>query len=191
MKQLSTDLKDRVLRYDGVSLISPDEVARYLLLGAAPSQLRIAGVSELPDDLQLFNDNASEQLLLDADEPVSLSFAWQLPEEYKNLDLEKYVIDKTVAFLEKQRCGAKNGYTLDQESEVDDRIIVELREIKNRGMVEFFQIVIYILDVLRAKGVVWGVGRGSSCASYILFILGLHAVDCIRFKVPHTEFFHE
>jgi DNA polymerase III alpha subunit len=47
----------------------------------------------------------------------------------------------------------------------------------------------YVVDTLRANGVVWGVGRGSSVASYCLFLLGVHKIDSIKYKLSIGEFF--
>ena len=58
-------------------------------------------------------------------------------------------------------------------------------------MTEFVKTVIFIVDTFKEAGIVWGVGRGSSCASYILFLLGLHLVDPIKFDISMDEFFHD
>jgi DNA polymerase III alpha subunit len=47
----------------------------------------------------------------------------------------------------------------------------------------------YIVDTLRANNVVWGVGRGSSVASYVLHLIGVHKVDSIKYNIPIEEFF--
>ena len=51
------------------------------------------------------------------------------------------------------------------------------------------QFLIYFVDTLRANNVVWGVGRGSSVASYVLFIIGVHKIDSVKYKLPINEFF--
>ena len=47
----------------------------------------------------------------------------------------------------------------------------------------------YVVDTLRANNVVWGVGRGSSVSSYVLFIIGVHKIDSVKYKLPINEFF--
>ena len=49
----------------------------------------------------------------------------------------------------------------------------------------------YIVDTLRANNVVWGVGRGSSVASYVLYLIGVHKIDSIKYNLPIEEFFKE
>ncbi len=47
----------------------------------------------------------------------------------------------------------------------------------------------YIVDTLRENNIVWGVGRGSSVASYVLFLLGVHKIDSVKYDLPIEEFF--
>ena len=186
MKQLSVTLHDRELRYDGISIVQPEKLAELLLQGVEPRQLR---VTELSEDVQLFNDNVPEadQLRVSSNEPVSINLNWQLPARYLELDIWQHV----ARIYEERAPDLHLTYTPQQYDSALDRVFTELAEIEKRGMVQFIQTLIYILDVFREQGVVWGVGRGSSCASYVLFLIGLHSVDCIRYDVPLTEFFHD
>jgi DNA polymerase III alpha subunit len=47
---------------------------------------------------------------------------------------------------------------------------------------------IYVIDVMTEKNVVWGVGRGSSCSSYLLYLLGLHEVDPVKYEIEISDF---
>ena len=187
--QLQTDLADRVLRFDGISIFHPDSIAAALSRGVPPSKIR---VTEINEDVELFNQNVvpEDQLLAVSAEPVNIKMSWQLPKKYQDLDLNDYV---TTVFMERSQ---ELGFGL-EPSEImrlqraGHRLDAELNEIKKRGMVEFTKTVIYILDTFREQGIVWGVGRGSSCASYVLFVLGLHVVDCLKYNVPMEEFFHD
>lgn len=183
MKRLSVDLADRVLRFDGVSVVSPEMVARCLLLGVAPTQLR---VTETGWEVEQFNAHVPEELEIkvDAPEPINLDYRWQLPDEYLKMDLWDRIIG---AYDQRSR---ELDYSVQEEDHAGCRLEEEYEEIKTRGMVEFMKTIIYVIDTFRANNVVWGVGRGSSCASYVLFLLGLHAVDCIKLDVPASEFFH-
>lgn len=183
MRTLNTQLSDRTLRFDGVSEIQPDEVARYLLLGVPASKLR---VTELDSDIEKFNFQVApeDQVSPVSNEPIELNMDWSIPEPWLSLDLDTYIMDQYFERIWPQ-------HDADMEKKAIQRIADELEQVRARGMVEFMRTVIYILHVLRQKNVVWGVGRGSSCASYLLFIIGLHVVDCVAFDVPMEEFFHE
>lgn len=180
---LCTLLKNRVLRYDGVSIIEPESLLSMLRFGVEPAALR---VTEITDEIQEFNSHVSpdDQLREYCEEPITLNLRWLLPSKYANLDLRSHVLQ---AF---EKHETVSTYSPELREKALQRIDAELQEIQVRGMVEFFRTVCYVLDEFRRTETVWGVGRGSSCASYILFVLGLHVVDAVRFEVPLEEFFH-
>jgi len=47
---------------------------------------------------------------------------------------------------------------------------------------------IYLVDFMRENEIVWGVGRGSSVASYVLYLIGVHRIDSIKFGLDWREF---
>jgi DNA polymerase III alpha subunit len=70
-----------------------------------------------------------------------------------------------------------------------DRVSLELELFAKNKMHDVLYVMKYIVDTLRANNVVWGVGRGSSVASYVLHLIGVHKVDSIKYKLPIEEFF--
>jgi DNA polymerase III alpha subunit len=46
----------------------------------------------------------------------------------------------------------------------------------------------YLVDTLRKNIIVWGVGRGSSVASYILYLIGVHRIDSLYYDLDIAEF---
>ena len=184
MRELWTELDDRVLRYDGVSIIEPDRLVELLFRGLQPAQLRL---TELSEDAVSFNAAVStaEQLKELGNEPVNLSFSWRLPPEYLQLDVAEHV--QTV-FGERFH---ELAYDATQEEAAFNRVALELSEFERRGLTDLLRVIIYVLARFRETGQVYGVGRGSSCASFVLFLLGLHVVDPIKFNVPLEEFMHD
>lgn len=71
------------------------------------------------------------------------------------------------------------------------RVIEEFKEIEKRNLHNLFKCMHYLVNVLKSKNILWGVGRGSSCASLILYLLDVHMVDPIEFNIPLEEFFHD
>jgi DNA polymerase III alpha subunit len=71
------------------------------------------------------------------------------------------------------------------------RINNELEEFKRRNLIPLFKTIIYVVDTLREKQILWGVGRGSSCASYLLYLIGLHCVDPVQYDISMNEFLHD
>ena len=59
---------------------------------------------------------------------------------------------------------------------------------RTRNLYPILQVLIYIIDTMRNNDIVWGVGRGSSVASYVLYILGVHKVDSLKYNLDIKEF---
>lgn len=95
---------------------------------------------------------------------------WTIPEEYKTLDVDAFVIDK---------CTTK---------EETERVVNELAEFKNRKMINLLRFLIYFVDTMKSNNQIWGVGRGSSVASYVLYLIGVHKVDSLKYDLDITEF---
>lgn len=95
---------------------------------------------------------------------------WFIPTEYKKLDVEQLLIDL---------CPKENL----------NRLTLELGLYRKHNMLDLLRTMKYIVDTLRKNNIVWGVGRGSSVASYALFLLGVHKIDSVKYSLPIDEFF--
>lgn len=95
---------------------------------------------------------------------------WYMPDEYKNFDISKWVLDQCRTEEELQRTGQ------------------ELLMYHERNLVPILQFMKFFVDTMRKHNVVWGVGRGSSVASYVLFLIGVHRIDSLFFDLDITEF---
>ncbi len=102
---------------------------------------------------------------------------WILPETYKYLDLDLYLVG-LVDRIEKD----------DLYAERFERLTLEIALFRNLGLNEVLRTLIFVVDRMREAGAVWGVGRGSSCSSYLLYLLGLHCVDPVRYDIQITDF---
>ena len=95
---------------------------------------------------------------------------WHMPQEYKVLDIAKYVLDLCRTDAELQRVGQ------------------ELLLYQERDLFDLLRYLKYLVDTLRKNNVVWGVGRGSSVASYVLFLIGVHRIDSLYYDLNIDEF---
>jgi DNA polymerase III alpha subunit len=95
---------------------------------------------------------------------------WLMPEEYSNMDIAKWLLDRCKTQEELQRVGKE--LLLYQERD----LFLLLKQLK------------YIVDTWREKNIVWGVGRGSSVASYVLYLIGVHRIDSIYYDLDIEEF---
>jgi DNA polymerase III alpha subunit len=95
---------------------------------------------------------------------------WYIPEEYKNMDIEDFLVS---------RCPEQNY----------QRLTDELELYRKNDMLDVLKSMKYLVDTLRKNGIVWGVGRGSSVSSYVLFLIGIHKIDSVKYNLPIDEFF--
>lgn len=69
-----------------------------------------------------------------------------------------------------------------------DRVDAEFELFVQKGMLDLLCVLKYIVDTLRKHKIVWGVGRGSSVSSYVLFLLGVHKINSIKYGLDFREF---
>ena len=124
------------------------------------------------DNVDQFNKHCIELDLLPINDDVLISKDFNIPKHYKELDIEKYVHEKLV-----QRDPDEIG-----------RVETELDMYRERGLFPVLQLLIWIVDTMRKHNLVWGVGRGSSVSSYLLYILGVHKVDSYKYGLDIKEF---
>ena len=74
------------------------------------------------------------------------------------------------------------------EDETMQRVWEELDAFKERDMHNLLRYMIYLVDFMREHNIVWGVGRGSSVSSYVLYLIGIHKVDSIKYGLDINEF---
>jgi len=95
---------------------------------------------------------------------------WLMPEEYKQIDIAQHVIDCCKTDAEIQRAGE------------------ELLMFQQRNLFNLLKYLRYLVDTMKTNNIIWGVGRGSSVASYVLYLLGIHRVDSMYYDLDPTEF---
>ena len=95
---------------------------------------------------------------------------WRMPKEYKELDIAAYVLGLCKEEHELQRVGE------------------ELILYQERSLFDLLRYLKYLIDTLRKNNIVWGVGRGSSVASYVLFLIGVHKIDSLYYNLNIDEF---
>ena len=97
---------------------------------------------------------------------------WLMPENYKNLDIEKYLNNLTTTEEEKQR------------------VAKEIELYKKFDLLNLLRYLKFLKDVADKYQIILGVGRGSSCASFCLFLLKIHRINSLKFGLEIEEFLH-
>ena len=95
---------------------------------------------------------------------------WFMPDEYKQLDIAEHVIRLCKTDAELQRVGQ------------------ELLLYQERNLFNLLRYLKYLVDLMTENRLIWGVGRGSSVASYVLYLLGVHRIDSLYYDLDPEEF---
>ena len=95
---------------------------------------------------------------------------WFMPEQYKTMDIAKEVLVLCKDDAELQRAGE------------------ELLLYQERNLFDLLRYLRYLVDTMRDNGIVWGVGRGSSVSSFVLYLLGVHKINSLYYDLDPSEF---
>lgn len=95
---------------------------------------------------------------------------WHMPDEYKQLDIAKHILDCCDTPEETQRCGQ------------------ELLMYQEKNLFDLLRYLKYLVDIMTQNHVIWGVGRGSSVASHVLYKLGVHRINSMFYDLAPEEF---
>lgn len=95
---------------------------------------------------------------------------WFMPEDYKTMDIAAYVLGLCTTQDQLQRCGE------------------ELLLYQERNLFDLLRYLKYLVDVMEENRIIWGVGRGSSVSSYVLFKLKVHRIDSMFYDLDIKEF---
>ena len=164
----------------GEQIYSEDDLCNLIMQGFDPSGLDGVIVDE-PIDLEsaaLMLENVPLLLKYDKlfEDLTTKEFdhrcqsRWFMPDEYINMDIAEYVLGLCHSDAELQRCGE------------------ELLMFQERDMFNLLRYLKYLVDTMTQHNLIWGVGRGSSVASYVLYKLGVHKIDSLYYELDPTEF---
>lgn len=95
---------------------------------------------------------------------------WFTPEPYASMDLTEWAVSK-----------CKN----------DDEITRALEEIilfDLHQMLPVLRHILFLVDHFRKHNIIWGVGRGSSVASFLLYLTGINRINPMLYDLSITEF---
>ena len=95
---------------------------------------------------------------------------WYMPDDFKNIDVAQFI------------------HALCETEQEHKRVTKELELYKERDMYNILRFMIYLVHFMTQNNIVWGVGRGSSVASYCLYLIGIHKVNSIKYNLFIEEF---
>lgn len=95
---------------------------------------------------------------------------WNMPDSYLSINIHEWLMERCTTAQQR------------------DRVYTELLEYEKRGMIIVLKFLLYLVETCDKNDIVLGVGRGSSVASYCLYLLGIHCIDSIKYELDIKEF---
>ena len=127
-----------------------------------------SSLKELGIDLPIINTAPDRESLEEFDNKNINN--WHMPEKYYQIDVLEWLLDKC------------------QNDDEKYRVEMEYKLFEKKKFIKVLQFLIYFVDTLRTNNLVWGVGRGSSVASFCLFLIGVHKINPLTYNLDITEF---
>lgn len=155
---MHTRLSNRVLFFDGSSTYDPTTNLLEKILQYGSDSV--------------FSTKEQTRIGIKEESDPLPSIEWNIPQEYLERDIEQEIME----------------IALQVSPEAVERVKLEFTLYKERGMIPLLQTLLYVRDRMIEKNVVWGVGRGSSVASYVLFMMDIHEVDSLKYGLSIEEF---
>jgi DNA polymerase III alpha subunit len=98
------------------------------------------------------------------------SNVWKFPEKYREIDVLDLLLSRCSSETEKER------------------VKTEFEMFKERNLEVLLQLLIWLVDHMRENNIMWGVGRGSSVASFCLYLIGINRVNPLIYDLDIGEF---
>lgn len=169
--------------FDDSYIVDPDLVVRDPL---CLTQLnRKVFVTHLTPSIVAHNrmslgDRFQEKVAID--ETVIDSQVWNIPDHYRSLsmgDIINHLMDRQDELIDPDDPSYERRLS---------RIHQEMVEYNRTDRLDVIKLMMYIVDELTKQGIVWGVGRGSSASSYVLYLIGVHDVDSVAYDLNFNDF---
>lgn len=159
-------LKDRFLTKSGVSLLEIDQAAKKILHdGELPPHMKVEECIDVREYETLSGKKVVENCFEDIVEEPDLAHG-------------ESEFDEVVGIIEKApRFNPK----------YIDRIEQELSFFDKTNNIKFLIRLDRMVKQFKEQNVVWGVGRGSSIASYVLYLLEVHDINPCVYGIPFYE----
>ena len=141
-----------------IYMTNPDQKLKGVL---TDKKLEIDPSLEIENVPELIEHTLAQVSVADFDEEMRSK--WHMPAKYRELDIAKWLLEQCKHEEEIQRVGK------------------ELLLYQKRGQFQLLQYMKYLVDLMREHNIVWGVGRGSSVSSFVLFLIGIHRINSIYY----------
>ena len=148
-----------------VYMKNPDQKLKHTLTDV---KIELDPTLELETVPELIEHTLAQLSVADFDEEMRSK--WNMPAKYRELDIAKWLLEQCTHQTEIQRVGK------------------ELLLYQKREQFLLLQYMKYLVDLMRENNIVWGVGRGSSVSSFVLFLIGIHRINSLHYDLDIEEF---
>ncbi len=164
----------------GRVVFTAEGIIDLLLKGSDVSGLIVEDTSELQTYNQLCSHHDKSGFLIDAatvpDQTPEETHAaraanWVIPDEIREIDVRAYLLS-----------------LCDEDPIRETRVNMEMDLFEERDLEPLLRLMIYLVYHFTENKVVWGVGRGSSVSSYVLFLIGIHKIDSVKYDLDVRDF---
>lgn len=178
MSKLLLDLEDCQVADTGDVLVKYDTLFKLFRDGRSAEAMTVVD----HEDVRHYNMKHPDKTLQighmtgKAEAPPVKAYHFNIPDPWADLDLDQYLAEKLIDRFP------------DVPENYADRLCLELDMMRDREMEDFLRVLIYMYEKFQNHGMVYGIGRGSACASLVLYLIGVHMVDPILYDIPIGEF---
>lgn len=173
--KLNRKLSGRFVDSAGRTVMTVDGISNLLSQGVDVSGM----IAEDCEETRKYNQFSDNALILYTDEMQAQSGSeydelatanWYTPKKFTDIDIKQWLFERCSTDIEQHR------------------VLQELNMYDERNLYPLLHHLIFLVDHFRKNNVVWGVGRGSSVASYVLYLIGIHKVNSIKYNLEIDEF---
>lgn len=173
-----TELKDRTLWFDGDSSFDANNLLHL------KAEYKVRFVDQMNDLVLEYNKHVPRGREIKVKKQCGeINVDWTIPDRYKTLNIEQWLVDAHEALM-----GDCDQTEFDKR---ELRLCQEIVKYKKLDLLDVLRAILWIINRLTANNIVWGVGRGSSVSSYVLYVIGVHDVDSFSYGLNIDDFLHE
>jgi DNA polymerase III alpha subunit len=164
----------------GRTIMQPDAVIDLMLKGVDISTVVVEDAPEIQqynewcrqyDKLNYLIATPGDMDRTPEEEHAERGAMWFISKDIQQIDVRRFLLEE-----------------LCKDDVCRDRVNLEMDLFEARDLVPLLQLMMYLVDHFRRNKIVWGVGRGSSVASYVLFLIGVHKIDPIKYGLDVHDF---